>query len=281
MAQYYFLVSSLAELALDEGFRKHPYPVFEEFVREELTKLDYADLRKCFLLNDVSNFTAALKSTSSEAAFRKPSCYDKDELEEGLIDPDILFPFLADFIWDVRSESRIFPGISEENELLRRMMEAISAGDEPLISGFTRSYLEFEMQLKNLTTALSCRNEGRSFTEDIIPFDHFSGSIAVSQAADFGLGGDLGVMFELIDIYGGASPLAVEKAITAARWAWLDDMVDYRLFSREAVFAYAVKIADVERWLLITPEEGRKKLDELLNQLHRDIRQMTREENSE
>ena len=88
-------------------------------------------------------------------------------------------------------------------------------------------------------------------------------------------------MSDLIDIYGSASPLAVEKAITAARWAWLDDTVDYRLFSREAVFAYAVKIADVERWLIITPEEGRKKLDELLNQLHLDIRKMTREENSE
>lgn len=283
MAQYYYLVSSLTELALDEGFQKHPYPVFEGFVREELNTLDYADLRKCFLLNDVSNFTAALKSTSSdmEIIFRKPSCYSQEELEEGLIDPDTLFPFMADFIWDIKSERRMFPGISEENELLRRMMVDVSAGEEPLISGFPRDYLEFEMRLRNLITALSCRSEGQPFTEDIIPFDHFSGNITVSQAADFGLGGDLGVMSDLIDIYGSTSPLAVEKAVTAVRWAWLDETVDYHFFSREAVYAYAVKIADVERWLTITPEEGRKKLDELLNQLHQDIRKMTREENSE
>ncbi|RKX79908.1 MAG: hypothetical protein DRP60_04025 [Spirochaetes bacterium] len=282
MAQYYFLVSSLVELSLDEGFQKHPYPVFKDFVREELSGVDYTDLRKCFLLNDVSNFTAVLKSDSAEESvvFLEPAYYEKETLVEGLIDTETLFPFLADFIWDYRAERRLYPGISAENELLLRMMEYISAGDEPAVSGFPGQYLEFEMHLRNLTTALFSRAAGDSWTEKIIPFDFFSQRIAESQAADFGLGGDLGVLSDLIDLHDGSTPLEIEKAITAARWNWLDEAVGYNLFSREAVFAYAVKIADVERWLTLTPEEGRVKLDELLEQLHQNIKKITREENS-
>ena len=88
------------------------------------------------------------------------------------------------------------------------------------------------------------------------------------------------VLSDLIDLYEGSSPLEIEKATTAARWKWLDEAVGYNLFSKEAVFAYAVKIADVERWLTLTPEEGRVKLDELLEQLHQNIKKITREENS-
>jgi hypothetical protein len=283
LAQYYYLVSSLAELALDEGFQKHPYPVFTEFVREELLSADYTDLRKCFLLNDVLNFTAALKSVSPdrEFPFREPSFYNREALEDGLSDPETLFSFLADFIWDYRAERRMYPGISGENELLRRMMESLSVGEEKEISGFPRDYLIFEMHLRNLSTALSHRAENRSYSEHIIPFDFFSEKVASSQAGDFGLGGDLGVLVDLIGIYEDSSPLAVERAVSAARWKWLDDTVGYSLFSKQAVFAYAVKIADVERWLAVTPEAGREKLDELLENLHQNIKKMTREENSE
>jgi len=283
LAQYYYLVSSLVELTLDEDFQKHPFPLFNEFVREEFSNTDYADLLKCFLLNDVLNTVSALKQKPSRdnAPFIEPSCYRKTVLEEGLADPDTLFSFLGDFIWDYRADKRKYPGVTEENELLRRMMESISTGEEPGIVGFPALYLIFEMHLRNLTTALSYRAANQEYSDLIIPFDFFSEKIANSQAPDFNLGGDLGVLSSLIDLYDSSSPLEIEKAITAVRWRWLDEAVGYNLFSREAVFAYGVKIADVERWLAITPEEGRAKLDELLEQLHQNIIEKTREENSE
>lgn len=283
MSQYYYLVSSLPDLSPDDEFQRHPFPVFQEFVREELNVNDYADLRKCFLLNDVYNFSEALKPTGDDtlADFRTPAFYTGEDFDEGLLDPESLFSFFADYIWDVKAEKRQFPGISGENELLRRMMETISAGDEPAITGFPRDYLEFEIRLRNLTTAISRRIDKQSYSEDIIPFDYFSEEISISQAADFGLGGELGLLSELVDKFDNSTALAIEKSITAVRWAWLDDQVDYNFFSRNAVFAAAVKFADVDRWISISPEDGRQKLDELLEQLHQNIRKMTREENSE
>lgn len=271
----------MPELSLGEDFHSHPYPVFEGFVSEELSAADYAELRKCFILNDIRNLSSALKNSGSPETFCTPSYYRADELAEGLNDPDTLFPFLADFVWDIRAEKRQLPSMSEENELLNRMMELISESDKAPFSGFPRDYLIFEMQLRNLTTALAGRSENHDYLDDIIPFDDFSSKIAVNQAADFGLGGELGNMAALLDMYGSASPLEIEQSITAVRWAWLDERVDYHIFSKEAVFAFSVKIADVERWLDLSPEQGRKQLDKLLEQLHQDIRKMTREENSD
>ena len=286
MAQYYYLVSSLVELTLDEDFQKHPYPVFRDFVLEELSSGDYQNLQNCFLFNDVSNIVSALKSgkSGSNTDLLEPARYGREQLTEGLGDPEKLFPFFADFIWDYRTEQRMYPALSEENELLRRMMEVIGADDadkKSPVTGFPAEYLVFEMHLRNLTTALSRRAQGIPYTEHIIPFDFFSLRIAESQAPDFGLGGDLGVLADLIDLYENSSPVEIEKAITRVRWRWLDEAVSSNIFSGEFVFAYALKIADVERWLAITPEEGRVKLDELLEQLHQNIKKITREENSE
>jgi len=268
LTQYYYLVSSLPELAADTRFERHPYPVFEEFAREELHLADYTDMRKCFLLNDASNINSKLGESS--LPMRSPSFYTENELEDGLAEPDELFDFFSEFIWDIRLERR--NQLSRENELLRRMMVALSLEEESVIRGFPREYLIFKARLKNLTTALACRRDGRPYENEIFPFDHFSRKISMSQAPDFGIGDELGVMKPLIDAFADSSALDTELTITKVSWAWLDKRIGYGHFSREAVFSFAIRIADLERWLAVTPADGRQMLDELLENLHRHMK---------
>lgn len=264
MTQYYYLVSSLPELASDTLFEKHPYPIFEEFAREELHPADYADMRKCFLLNDASNINSRLGEFPS--AMKSPSFYTEGELEDGLKEPDELFEFFSEFIWDIRLERQ--NPLSTKNELLSRMMTALGAEEESVIRGFPREYLIFKAQLMNLKTALACRKDGRPY--DIFPFDYFTQRIGLSQAPDFGIGDELGVMEPLIDAFADSSALDIERTITETSWAWLDERIGYEHFSREAVFSFAIRIADVERWLTITPAGGRQMLNELLANLHQE-----------
>lgn len=267
MTQYYYLVSSLPELASDTSFDKHPYPAFDEFAREELHLADYSDMRKCFLLNDASNINSKLDA--SPLAMKAPSFYSENELEDGLAEPDELFDFFSEFIWDIRLERQNQFTMSKENELLCRMMTALSTEKKSEIRGFPREYLIFKAQLKNLTTALACRKDERLYIDEIFPFDHFTKKISMSQAPDFGIGDELGVMKPLVDAFADSSALDIERAITKTSWAWLDERIGYKHFSREAVFSFAIRIADVERWLSITPVDGRRMLDELLEKLHR------------
>jgi len=269
LAQYYYLISSLPELASDTLFEKHPYPIFEEFAREELHLDDYVDMRKCFLINDASNISSKLDGFPFE--MKSPSFYTESELENGLAEPDEFFDFFSEFIWDIRLERQNQFAMSRENELVWRMMTALSAEEKSAIRGFPREYLIFKARLKNLTTALACRKDGRPYVSEILPFDHFSKRIGMSQAPDFGISDELGVMEPLIDAFADSSNLEIERAITKASWTWLDERVGYRHFSRETVFSFAIRIADVERWLAITPTGGRRMLDELLENLHQDI----------
>jgi len=266
---YYYLVSSLPELTSGTLFEEHPYPVFEEFVREELHPADYADMHKCFLLNDVSNINSKLDG--APFAMKSPSFYTENELELGLADPDLLFSPFSGFLWDIRLERQSQFTMPKENELLWRVMTALDNEEETSIRGFPREYLIFRMRLKNLAAALACRKDGRAYAGEILPFDHFSSTIAVSQAPDFGIGGELGVMEPLLDTFADSKALDIERAITGAVWAWLDEKIGYGHFSRESVFSFAIQIADVERWLAITPSGGRQMLDELLESLRQDI----------
>ena len=280
MSEYYYLISSLPELTAGEEFQSHPYDVFHTFVREELSSSDYRSFRRCFLLNDVSNLVEILENPNGidERSWNTPCCFDRTELEDGLQDTDNMPTFMADFIWDFRNEKRLYPQLKAKDELLRRMMDAVDAGSAEGLSGFTRDYLIFEAHLRNMTTALSFREAGRSYTQHVIDFDHFSRQIAASSAVDFGLGGELGLMSALPEAFEGLeNPVDAEKAVVKTRWDWLDEQVDYRMFSSDAVFAYGIKIADVERWLKLTPETGRDRLDSLLERLHNDIRKTTQE----
>ncbi len=280
MTQYYYLVSSLPELTLDSGVSVHPYTVFRDFAAEELSPADYEDLKKCFLLSDLSNLDSLLNSTgSSNTEMTGPSGDDPDEIQNLLEDPDSGLPFIAEHIRRFRSGEQTFRGKTSLDELCYALMDEIHDDGNRQASGFLDEYLSFEMQLKNLSMALVRRSAGLDYSEEVIDFDYFSHMIASSGAADFGLGGDLGVMRELFEGFSSTDPMVNEGLISSVRWAWLDEKVDYHHFSREAVFAFGIKLADIERWIALSPSEGKLRLDQLLSRLHKDIQNKTDEEN--
>jgi len=254
---------------------------------------DYTDMKRCFLLNDISNIADFLEAGGGNshsdddlddvANLKTPSFLDMAELKRGLEDPDILPGFFSEVILDWKGERRQFPQKTVHWELMYRTLVALTTGDSKeshLFVGFPLDYLVFEARLRNLTTALAYRKTSRPYEGEIIVFDDFSELLAESGAPDFGLLRELGVMETLIEVLPKEDVLVVEKQISALRWNWLDEMVGYRLFSRDAVFAYALKIADIQRWLPLTPEEGRRSLDNLLKSLQTDIRSITQKEYS-
>lgn|GEM_PF-714422 len=293
MSPYYYLISSLPELVRDDAFSAHPYPVFDDFVREELDEKDYTDMKRCFLLNDISNIADSLEAGGGNSQsdddlddmvnLKTPSFLDMADLKQGLEDPDTLFSFFADAIFDWRAEQRQFPHKTVHWELFYRSLVALTTGESKesrQFIGFPLDYLVFEARLRNLTTALAYRKTSRSYEGEIVVFDDFSQMLAESSTPDFGLSREFGVMETLIEVLSKEDVLVAEKQVTAVRWNWLDEVVGYRLFSLDAVFAYALKIADVQRWLILKPEEGRRSLDSLLKRLQMNIKSITQKEYS-
>ena len=283
MASYYYLVSSLPELSADSGITAHPYEVFREFAAEELSPADHAEMEKCFLLKDLAGIDALLRSAADDGtvpgAFTGSSGRPLHELQKYLYDPDEGPAYIGDTVARFRSGEAPRKGATVLDELCYGLMESIHDDGNREPRGFAEEYLTFEMRLRNLVLGMNRRIAGLDLADDIIVFDDFSRRIAGSGAPDFGLGGDLGVMAPLVDEFSCDDALANEKLISAVRWAWLDDKVDYHMFSAEAVFAFAIRLADIERWIAMSPEEGKRRLDELLSRLHEEIMEKTNEEN--
>lgn len=257
--EYHYLIASLPELLSPEETTHHPIPDFLDFCREQMDPSDMDILSSCFFFNDVKNIC---RYAAKEGDYITPSYYSQEFFDEALVDKDLFYPFISDFFFDLESGTRLYPELTPENELLARLFENVEAHFE----AFVRDYLYFELHCRNITTALSHRALDLEYDGKIIPADFISERIERSNAPDFGLGGDIGLFEPILDQFGKADPIEIEKAIERIRWHWLDEAVAYRMFSRDAVISYAIKLQSVERWLKLLPEEGRRMLDVLIQQ---------------
>ena len=68
----------------------------------------------------------------------------------------------------------------------------------------------------------------------------------------------------------GISPLAAEIALDAARWSAIDSLAGYEQFSREAVYAYLLKLLLLERRQLFEAEKGFAEYKSLYNEIIED-----------
>ena len=254
--EYYYLISSLPDISIAYEHAK-AFPGFFEFCREQMKPADFKNLRKCFLFNDIQN---VCKFKKEGDVYQSPSYYDKEDFLENLADPDRFLPFISGFFYDRSKEVKRFPGMPGIDELLWRFYETL----DDIAGGFVRDYFLFELNLRNYCAALSLRTRGLEYKKKIIGSDYFSGQIAHSSAPDFGLGGEFSDFAPLLETFGKAGPLELEKTIEDIRFHWLDEAVSYRYFSAEAVCALAIKLNSAERWLKLDPEKGREILDEIL-----------------
>ncbi|MBN1646919.1 MAG: DUF2764 family protein [Spirochaetales bacterium] len=256
--EYYYLVASLPEL-ISGDLKKHPFSGFHAFCSEELAPADYDKFRKCFIFNDIRNMC---NSSNSEDRYLTPSYYSKEAFLEMQSDTDQFFPFIAEFLADQALDKRLYPELTKEDELLRRFYDGL----DDFAGGFVREYLLFELHLRNICTAYSHRVLGLEYKKQILPFDYISEQIAHSSAPDFGLGGEISRFEVLCDMYGKSEALELEKQTDNVRWQWLDDATAMKPFSPDAVCAWAVKLASVERWLGLDEAQGRAMLDSLIAQ---------------
>ena len=257
--EYHYLIASLPDLINPEENKNHPFPGFLEFCREQMAPSDIDLLNSCFIFNDIKNVCGYAKN---EGNYVTPSYYSREFFDEALVDKDLFFPFISDFFFDLDAGTRMYPNVSPENELLIRLFENIEAH----FDSFIRDYLYFELHCRNICTALSHRSLDLDYTGKVIPSDFISERIERSNAPDFGLGGDIGLFEPILDRFGKTDPIEIEKTIERIRWSWLDEAVGHRMFSRDAVISCAIKLQSIERWLELSPDEGRKMLDVLIQQ---------------
>jgi hypothetical protein len=260
---YYYLVSSLRELVLD-ATTTTTYDDFLNICNEEMSAHDFDELRKTFVFNDIRN---AVSQQTGDESFISPSYYDRETFVENLTDTDAFFPFMADWFYNRSQERRVYPDLQDIDELVTMFYENLDDfGGE-----FIRDYFSFELDLQNVTTALSLRAGNNPPGNFIIPVGESAASILKSTSPDFGLSVSLPWLESLLDLFESEKTEEIELEIEQIRWDWLDDRISLYTFSAEVVFAYAVKLQSVMRWMDLDPEKGMQVLQTLLTSIENDI----------
>lgn len=259
MRNYYYLIASIPEVILQGEAKGMLLGDFLDFCSFELHPDDYKNLRMMYLFNDIKN---AINYEKIEGSYLEPSFYTKEEFVENLKDFCSFLPFLSEYFFMKKNGKRAYPKKSELDEVYCLFYDYI---DELECDEFVkRYYIECELVIKNIASAMMMRFKNNFDEEKIIPYGDYYEKIIKTNSLDLGLALEFPFIEKLVDALTKGDYVAFEETLENARWQILDDFVGTHYFGVWNVYAIGVKLASVERWKKLSIEKGKEKLESLL-----------------
>ena len=268
---YYYLVSGLPDIFLDEG--KQPLSCVESIAEiRELLNIDDSKLFSS-LQHPYDNRNLISLLTKNGETFDGRGCFDEEELTASLKVSDDLPQYMQQFLETYNENRSPQQGLTPEDQLAWFFYEAMCESENE----FIREWFTFDLHLRNVVAGINCRKElshldelatdrDKASSVLIIGRDEVAEAILRSNAADFGITSEFPYVERVVALARG-DVQEFEKGIDSLRWEVLDEMTTFSYFSAEAVFAFFIKLAIVERWMALDPETGKEKRDRLLEEL--------------
>jgi hypothetical protein len=266
-SNYYYLVSSLPDLRLDDY--KEPYRV-DEFIEElqlSLAPEHFQWARDILYANDNPNI-ADILCKSGNTWLDARGNYTFKQMEELLSDPERIDEKKDDYIVSFYNE---FQGLqsaedhalnrAETEELLLKIFYSKMMSHQ---NEFIKKYFTFDYYLRNVLLAMNKRR----FKDQKIEFLELSGNDIIgrlknSSAADFGLLGNLDFINRLIEIFEKEDIVHREKSIDQLRWEMIDTINTFAYFKVDVLLGYLLKLIMVERWIALTEQKGKEAFEKL------------------
>jgi hypothetical protein len=271
---YYYLVAGLPDLQADDTKGVASLTELKNQLLEELSNSDGALLQLLFASFDNQNFLALLQNQDAVLhSAGNPTIEDRDELVallkefENSADKRLLTNFhtFSEALKDEKSENEI---LSKENYKSARFYEYALKCENV----FLRNWFEYNLNVNNLLAAIECRKHGFDPKSQIIGSNDVANTIQQSNARDFGLTGMFDDYELVIRISEETNLLEREKKIDALKWAWLDENTFFNYFGVEKILVFVLKIEMIERWKMLSVENGTKIFRELLSVLKEGVR---------
>ena len=272
MSKYYYLISGLPNIALDDSKLAYSVCEFRTEIEDMLSSKDKKLIDLFYLKYDNINLLAHAKRPDSDPDQRGRITYDEFNTlykalkdEEKIPQNDNLPPYFVDFFKlylaeeakDTKSEKEY---ISWEDRLAALYYEyAMKCGNK-----FVADWFELNLNINNVLTAITCRKYGFDKANYIVGHNEIAENIRTSNARDFGLGDSVEYLPELQRIAEETDLIVREKKIDLLKWKWLDDNTFFKTFDIESVFAYLLKLEMIERWVTLDKARGEKTFRELV-----------------
>ncbi len=269
---YYYLVASLPELALDDSKLSFTIDDFKADIYPALTPCDQGLIDLLLFQYDNKNVISLL--TNAEVEFDKRGKYTVDELTDFInaikegdsIDSHIFPSYLTDFISAYHQHSL------HEDELVEdRLTSLYYDYAKGCKNKFVSQWFEFNLNVNNILVALIARKYQWNVLDSIVGDTDVCAALRTSGARDFGISNEVFYFDTVLKISEETELVDREKRLDLLRWDWMDENSFFAYFSIEKLFVFLVQIEMIERWISLDKEMGNTIFRKIIDSLKDDV----------
>ena len=272
MGKYYYLVSGLPDISLDDGKLAYTVADFRAEMEAALSAKDQKLIDLFFLKYDNANLLACLKEADApldprgritreefEAVYK--ALKEEEKLPKNEAIPAYHVTFIQRYLAEEQSEQKGEKAqVSWEDQLAALYYEAAMKAPNPFVAG----WFELNLNINNVLTAITCRKYGFDKSLYIVGHNEIAEQIRTSNARDFGLSDAVEYLPELQRIAEETDLYARERKIDLLKWKWLEEQTFFKTFDLERVFAYLLQLEMIERWVNLDKARGEQTFRELV-----------------
>ena len=275
---YYCYIAGLPDIQIDN---QKSIPAQEEILdelKQILSKGDMALLNLLRLKYDNDNLLKFLANRDAELnPLGKLTSQDWAELIELIDNSDErnpacdarLLKYVLDFYTTIRNEQS-----EEKIDFAEDFLAALyyKYGMQ-CKNKFVADWFEFNLNINNILTALTCRKYGWDIKSAIVGDNVVAETIRNSVSArDFNLKAEIDYFDALVSISETANLLDREHRIDALKWNWLEENTFFSSFSIEKVLSFWLRCELMHRWDNLSMEEGAEIFRQMINDLKKDVK---------
>ncbi len=159
--------------------------------------------------------------------------------------------------------------VLSEADLRTQVLYEIGLGSK---NAFIRKWFAFNQDMNNVLAATICRRHGFDVRKAIVGRSPVAEILRKDlPQKDFGLAGVMDNLSEVMALVDINNLMEREKQMDAIRFAWLEEKTLFVNFSIENVLAYYLQAEMLNRWALLTVEQGEKVFRELVSDMKKGI----------
>lgn len=276
MSKYYYLVTGLPELTLEDNKLRYSVADFKKEFYPELSSGDKKLVDLFYLRFDNENVLSLLKDR--EAQIDERGNYSADSIraiigqiqEEGkILTPNVLPSYLNQFINSYMLDPTFTEGKVMVVDRLAAMYYAyaMKCGND-----FLSSWFEFNLHVNNILVALTARKFKMEVEPLIVGDTEVCQALRSSNARDFGLSSEVDYLEQVVKISEIADLVEREKKIDQLRWKWMEDKTFFEYFSLERLYVFLLQTDIIERWLTLDKEKGNQMFRSIIAALKDEVK---------
>lgn len=267
MKDYYYLIASLPKLEFGKKYDKLEFDAVYQTIVENLSSSDKQLFNYLIFPNDNINLLTAIAKKHNKKSpffyFHEPAIYSEEVIKDYQKNSNILPSYMKEFI-EENEDDFVDISFSEiEKRLLNYFYNAVlDLGDE-----FLAKYYDFVLNLRNIAVAYNGRLYDYNIADELISDKEINRQLRKSSASDLGLSDEYPFIEFLSEAFNSKDTGQLENQIDKITWEYVDDLVRFTFFNTYKVFGYTIHLLMVKRWKSLDKEEGKKRLDHLIDRM--------------